>query len=183
MTTGPPPRTLVRSLKRCLPLLLALTAFGGTGCDELPEDLPKVDPDKVDVPGDLPKVDPSEISLPSLPLPKNGEGVYELIEVAGSRLDINPAQKDPITAVGRCADLVTSCHDATGSLDGCVQSARVCLTAEPWKEAEDCCPAACAQGYAAARVEGTAALPALERVFFSMPTCFPGVAQLVGDAP
>lgn len=121
-------------------------------------------------------------SLPTFALPKSKDGTYQLIEVAGSQLDINPAQKDPITAVGACADLVTSCYRGGKLLDECVAEARACKTAQPWNE-EACCPKECAAGFFVQRSAGAAGLAAFEKVYFLEPSCFPGVLDAVGGAP
>ncbi len=150
---------------RLLPLAVVVFVLG---C-EVPEKLPKIDP---------PDLDPSSWSLP-----KTEGGLWEIIEVAGSRLALNPAQEDPITAVGRCADLVTGCYEGGSTLDACVASARACRTQEPWKEDDDCCPSACATAFEAERKLGTAPLEAFEKAFFTAPDCFPGVRAALGDAP
>ncbi|MGA9523254.1 MAG: hypothetical protein WBV82_17430 [Myxococcaceae bacterium] len=151
---------------RLLPLAALVLVLG---CDAV-EKLPDIEP---------PNIDPS-----SWGLPKTASGLWELIEVAGSKLAINPTQNDPITAVARCADLVTGCYEnGETTLDACVASARTCRTKEPWKEGEDCCPSACAAAFDAERKHGTEPVAALEKVFFTTPDCFPGVRAALGETP
>lgn len=145
--------------------LLAFVVLGG--CKEAAEKSPIPLPDRPDV---------------SLPIPKSPEGAYELLKVAGSKLELDPTRSDPLTALGRCADLVTGCYEGGGSLDACVNDANACGTDEPWKE-DACCPAACKSAYETVRGSGTAPLEAFEHVYFVDTTCFPGVTALVGGAP
>jgi hypothetical protein len=124
---------------------------------------------------------PPPLTLPSLP---GSDGLGELIQVAGSRLSLDPTRRDPITAVGRCADLVTYCYQqGDRDLDVCVENARACASDEPWKEKDDCCPAGCLEEFTRARSAGEAGLEAFERVFFLEPDCFPGVRQALEQEP
>ena len=85
------------------------------------------------------------------------------MEVAGSRLDLDPSQSDAITALGACADLVTYCA-ASSSLDDCVDRAHAC-------------PSACRVAYHEARSGGASPTAAFDRVWFETPDCFPGVRE------
>jgi hypothetical protein len=115
-------------------------------------------------------------------LPRRADGSFSLLEIAGSRLEINPSLHDPLTALGACADLVTGCYGPTMPLDRCVAGARACTTAQPWNESA-CCPVACQQRFAQQRQAGRAPLDAFENVFFTEPNCFPGVQAMVVRAP
>src|SRR5678815_1089293 len=96
------------------------------------------------------------------------------MEIAGSRLDLDPSQSDAITALGACADLVTYCA-ASSSLDACVDQARTCTTSTPWDESESCCPVACRKAYHQKRSGGASPAAAFDAVWFEAPDCFPGV--------
>ncbi len=120
------------------------------------------------------------IDVPKLPdvdlavLPRDATGRITLIEIAGSRLDLDPSQSDAITALGACADLVSYCA-ASSSLDQCVDDARTCATSTPWNESQSCCPAACRDAYHQARNAGASSAAAFDSVWFESPDCFPGV--------
>jgi hypothetical protein len=120
-----------------------------------------------------------DIRLPSVDfsvLPHDSSGRVTLIEIAGSRVDLDPSQSDAITALGSCADLVTYCTAAASStLDQCVDDARTCATSTPWSESDACCPSACRDAYHQARNGGASDTAAFERVWFESPDCFPGV--------
>lgn len=116
----------------------------------------------------------------SLPLPKDAKGNYKLFEDSEGGLSFNPTRKDAITALGRCADMLTNCYDPANGrpLDECVAEAPVCETKEPWLE-DECCPKACADAYDKARKKGTDEIAAFEQVYFLDPDCFPGVKALL----
>lgn len=118
----------------------------------------------------------------SLPLPKTSDGKFVLIEIARSRIDLDPTIQDPLTALGGCTDLITNCYDpSSNSLDSCVVNAKTCETAKPWEALAPCCPAACADAYATLRNGGTEELAAFDQVFFQQPDCFPGVTAALGS--
>lgn len=119
-----------------------------------------------------------DIELPRVDLavlPHDAAGRITLIEIAGSRLDLDPSQSDAITALGACADLVTYCVSSTSTLDACVDQARTCNTSTPWNESKSCCPSACRDAYHQARSGGASDTSAFNRVWFESPDCFPGV--------
>lgn len=151
---------------------LAALTFALAGCKKVEKHLPDI-PD-----GSLP-----QIALPSFPLPKNADGLYELLEVAGSSIQIDPTLSDPISAVGRCTDLITACYEGGTALDGCVTATRRCTTNEPWKEDEDCCPSSCVDRFADERKSNPDALASYEKVFFLEPGCFPGVLAALEGSP
>jgi hypothetical protein len=118
-----------------------------------------------------------DVRLPSVDLtvlPHDAAGRITLMEIAGSRLDLDPSQSDAITALGACADLVSYCA-ASSSLDQCVDDARTCATSTPWNESESCCPSACRAAYHQARSGGASPASAFDSVWFESPDCFPGV--------
>jgi hypothetical protein len=115
-------------------------------------------------------------------LPRQPDGRISLLQIAGSRLEINPSLHDPLTALGACADLVTGCYGPTAPLDSCMASARVCTTAQPWNESS-CCPAACSARYVRERQSGRAPVDAFETVMFRQPDCFPGVSAMLVRTP
>ena len=137
-----------------------------------------------------PYAPPPEVEVPPLPpsgvdqLPTDADGLATGFQADGVQLRFDPAIRDPITALGRCADLVSYCvRPPERTLDACVASARPCAGDRPWEEDAACCPAACQVGYAQARAGGLWPIPAFERVFFDEPTCFPGVVARLGGAP
>ena len=71
-------------------------------------------------------------------------------------------------------------HDGNGTLDDCARSAPHCQTAEPWLEAQRCCPAACFTAYEALRRTGVAPMLAFSKVYFEDASCLPGVRALLG---
>jgi hypothetical protein len=118
-------------------------------------------------------------------LPNAGSGLLSVIRIANVRLELNPRLRDPLTALGACADLVTYCYSPPSqSLDQCMTSAPSCQTAQPWRE-NQCCPTACRTAYQTARRNGQTEMQAFESVFFQQPDCFPGVRQMLatGRAP
>ena len=99
-----------------------------------------------------------------------------MVQIAGVRLDLHPAVRDPITALGACTDLVTRCYNPPSrSLDTCVATVPRCTTAAPWTESP-CCPAECDAGYRDARMRGATPFDAFERVYLDVPTCVAGVS-------
>lgn len=145
--------------------LVLLVLLGG--CDLAK----KLEPPKIEVPP-IPVLDAVK-----LPLPKTADGKYLLMQLSQAQLELDPTVRDPITAVGECADQVTYCYaPGTRSLDDCVRSVRTCATESPWGEALGCCPKACQDDYAAERTKGTGAAAALDVVLFERHTCFPGLA-------
>lgn len=105
-----------------------------------------------------------------------------LVDAANLRLDIDPTVRDPITALGECADLVAYCYaPPTFSVGTCLSRARTCTTATPWTE-DACCPADCKTAFLAQVSAGLSERDALEKVLFREPDCFPGVrAALEGQ--
>ena len=126
-------------------------------------------------------------TLPGLPtekelegmLPKLPSGRTVLIEISNARLEIDPATSDAISALGSCTDLVTYCASDGNDLDDCVDSVRECATAEPWKEANECCPAGCKAAYQRER-KTAEPIDAFEAAFFLKADCFPGLAAALG---
>lgn len=151
---GPPRGRLSRSaplkLLNLLCLAGALALLGG--CD----------PDK------LPKLDLSG-------LPTGADGKPILIEIAGSKIRLDPEQRDALTALGACTDMVAYCVEGgEADLAGCVAQARECKTSTPWTESP-CCPKGCQDAFAKAVKGGAQPLAAFDRTFFTQPDCFPGV--------
>ncbi len=118
------------------------------------------------------------VNVASLPRADAG---WLLIEASSARIEVDPSATDAITAVGACSDLVTYCATRGNSLDTCVSSARSCLTSIPWHEPA-CCPAACKNGYVAARAT-LAPIPAFEKAFFEDLDCFPGLRAALEGTP
>jgi len=123
--------------------------------------------------GKLPKIELPKIALESLP---KVDGKYLLMQISNARLEVDPTTSDAITAVGRCADLVTHCGSDGRSLDDCVAAAPGCKPDRPWKEDDDCCPSACKDAYEERRDGGAEPIDAFEHVFFLDHSCFPGLA-------
>ncbi len=135
------------------------------------------------------KVQPPKIKIPPIPslnnalsLPKTVDGKYLLMELDQARLEVDPTLRDPLTALGDCADQVSYCYaPGVRELDDCVRSVRSCTTDQPWLEPVSCCPKQCQDDYATARGAGIDAPSALDKVFFVDHQCFPGVtAELAG---
>ena len=131
----------------------------------------------------LSKVQPPKISLPPIPLidtalalPKTLDGKYLLMQLADARLELDPTLRDPLTALGDCADQVTYCFEpGVRELDACMRGVRTCTTSQPWLEPVACCPQKCQTDYTALRATGVDPAGALDKVFFVDHDCFPGV--------
>jgi len=85
----------------------------------------------------------------------------------------------PIGAAAKCSDLKNDCMQVTGDGDTCVATVKRCATAEPWLEAEACCPAACVDAYQEQRRLGASPVAANSAVFSSTHECFPGLQELI----
>ena len=98
------------------------------------------------------------------------------------QLEIDPTQRDAITALGACAHWITQCvNPESRSVDDCFRSVPNCTADEPWREAELCCPAQCYAEYADRRRAGEDALAAFDAVLFVDRTCMPGLEQLLKE--
>lgn len=85
----------------------------------------------------------------------------------------------PLTARGRCLDLIISCHTATDEeQDRCVNQLRRCQTSQPWDESVSCCPSACVDIYLRERQNGNSAREA-NIVAFDQRGCYPGVERMI----
>jgi hypothetical protein len=105
-----------------------------------------------------------------------------IADTANARLEIDPTVKDPLTALGECADLISYCYAPPAfDLTACFAQARTCTTQQPWAE-KACCPQSCKDAFAAELAKGTAHKDALEKVLFRQPDCFPGVVPFL-EAP
>lgn len=123
---------------------------------------------------------PPPPDLEAAHVPRLPNGQFLMLALPGAQLTLDPALRDPITALGACTAWITSCVDpASRSLDDCARSAPPCATDRPWEEATACCPAACFDAYQKARRAGTEALAAYGQVYFKAPDCFPGVRALL----
>ena len=108
---------------------------------------------------------------------------WTFVQIAGVRLDLDPTARDPITALGACADQVTRCFSPPErSLDQCVYAVRACATTAPWNE-QACCPVACRDGYRQMRDAGSAPFDAFQRVYLDAPTCVAGVVAMTTEPP
>src|SRR3954467_9060066 len=68
-------------------------------------------------------------------------GSHVLANVANATLHIDPTQKDPLTALAECADVVTGCYVPGGAdLAFCLDLTRTCDSDQPWTEKTACCP-------------------------------------------
>ncbi len=105
-----------------------------------------------------------------------------LADVGNARLEIDPTQKDALTALGHCADLLSYCYAAGGAtVTQCFARSAKCTTSEPWNEQQPCCAQKCADDFEAAMSGGMNHVDALERVLFR-DYCMPGVRELM-EAP
>ena len=123
--------------------------------------------------------------LAALGVPRLPDGRFFVFGAGDASLTVDPTLRNPVTALGACTRWITTCVDPTArSLDDCARSAPACTTDQPWEEDAPCCPAACFAAYEAARLAGTAPLPAFSQVYFTDASCFPGVRALLdGTAP
>ncbi|MDP3500535.1 MAG: hypothetical protein Q8S33_09385 [Myxococcales bacterium] len=128
--------------------------------------------------------------LPQLPPPQNlalfasiGAGSTRLLaEVANARVEIDPTQRDALTALGECADLLSYCYAPPNlTLARCFASVKGCATQTPWTEPA-CCPAACRDAFTREVAAGLPPNAALDKVLFAEPDCFPGVRAAL-EAP
>jgi hypothetical protein len=120
---------------------------------------------------------------PDIDLAVFGTGATKLIaDVGNSRLELDPTQRDALTGLAQCADLISYCYaPGTATVTQCFASTRKCLTQEPWNE-QPCCPATCASAFEAELDGGLSPVDALEKVLFRDHECFPGVRALL-EAP
>ena len=121
--------------------------------------------------------------LPQVDLSVLGPGATKLLaDVGNAKLELDPTNKDALTGLAACGDLISYCY-APGSKDvkACFGAAPKCATTQPWNEAP-CCPQACSDAFDAETAKGTAPVAALEKVLFREPDCFPGVRALL-EAP
>jgi hypothetical protein len=120
----------------------------------------------------------------TLPLPPAADGKLVVLELPGGRLDVDPAQRGPLTVLGRCTAWIAGCvAPPARTLDDCARSAPTCSGTAPWEEPQPCCPAACFAAYRRARVAAPtdeAPLDTFTRVYFDDAACFPGVRAAVG---
>jgi hypothetical protein len=92
---------------------------------------------------------------------------------------IDRRRKTPLTARGRCLDLIIACHSATDAgHDRCVQQLRRCQTTRPWDERAACCPGPCVDAYFRARRGGVDARRA-NVAAFDQRGCYPGVEAMI----
>ncbi len=122
------------------------------------------------------------VDLATLGLPVLPSGDLEFSPGPNGDLVLDPARQDATTALGRCAAWISACHaPPERSLDDCARSAPVCTTAEPWLEADACCPAGCFPAYEARRLSGVSSVLALRQTYFADPACVP--AGALGGTP
>jgi hypothetical protein len=127
------------------------------------------------------------IVLPQLPPVPNlvvfGPGATKLLaDVSNARVELDPTQRDALTALGECADLLTYCYAPPAfTLARCFSTVRACATSTPWTEAA-CCPADCRTAFTREVAAGLSPNRAFEKVLFLEPDCFPGVRAAL-EAP
>lgn len=154
---------------------LLLSAVGALALSGCPDDPPTV--------GRLVQYEPPPPpDLSPLGLPTDPEGRPVLISGPGLALAYDAEAKDPVTALASCTRWVMSCLDPNSrSLDDCFYSAPRCATQEPWRESAECCPQACFDAYAVARVErALEPYPAFEAVMFRDGSCVPELRPFTG---
>jgi hypothetical protein len=133
---------------------------------------------KINVP-ELPKVE-----LPSASLPTDVDGEPIVFETNDAKLQVDTGNRDALTALGACTDLVTYCVEpGVRSVDQCVASVPTCRTTSPWNELVACCPKSCQLAFNTARENGVGELRAFEDVFFGQSDCFPGVQAALRGEP
>ncbi|MFO0594250.1 MAG: hypothetical protein U0228_03070 [Myxococcaceae bacterium] len=148
-------------------LLLAVVVLASLGC---PAD-------------DTQYVEPPATPLDLTLFPTVGGNSKLFADVGDARLEFDPTTKDAISALGLCVDAVSWCY-APGSkeLAWCLEHTRTCASAEPWNE-KPCCPQQCKDDFTAAVAGGLTPANALEDVFFTKHTCFPGVTAALEVSP
>ncbi|MBP6944625.1 hypothetical protein KBD61_05755 [Patescibacteria group bacterium] len=98
-------------------------------------------------------------------------------------LGIDRSIKTPLTARGRCLDLLINCHSITDKTrDHCVNQMRRCETSQPWKETESCCPSTCIDTYLRERRKGINYKQATITAF-EQRDCYPGVQEMIKGKP
>ncbi|GEM_PF-1271119 len=141
-------------------ILLTLCILGfGIGCtpDRDPPALPQDRPNTLDVP----------IISRSGPL---GMGIDRSINT-------------PLTARGKCIDLIGSCINTTDETqDHCINQLRRCQSSHPWDESVSCCPSACIDTYLRERGNGVDPRQADDTAFYQR-GCYPGVDQMIRGEP
>ena len=93
-------------------------------------------------------------------------------------------KRDAISSLGACAHWIVSCVEPNErSLDQCVAAAPTCQSERPWEADEHtfCCPAACTDNYAKARLSADTDIQAFTSTFFTNPTCFPEAVELLNS--
>lgn len=120
---------------------------------------------------------------PAIDVSVFGAGATKLLaDVGNARLEIDPTQKDALTALGHCADLISYCYAAGGAtVTQCFARTAKCAGNEPWNEQQPCCAQKCADDFEAAMTGGMNHVDALEKVLFR-DYCMPGVRELM-EAP
>ena len=114
---------------------------------------------------------------PPAPTPTDGRPIVATVD--GTALTMGPARIDPIGAAAACRDLTADCIQVTGDGDTCIATVKRCATAEPWLEAEACCPAACVDAYQEQRRLGASPVAAGSAVLGSTHECFPGLQEMI----
>jgi hypothetical protein len=105
-----------------------------------------------------------------------------LADVGNARVELDPTQQDALTALGACADLLSTCYEPPGvTIAMCWGRARECQTQTPWTE-EPCCPVTCRDAFVDEVNLGLTPAAAVEKVLFLEPDCFPGVRAAL-EAP
>ena len=125
-----------------------------------------------------------EASLPAeLSGPMSSETVPVFMRSGPLGLGIDRSRITPLTARGRCMDLITECHSATDEAqDVCVDHLPACQTERPWEESTHCCPSACIDLYVNERSRGATRKEATENSFLTG-ACYPGVEAMIrGEA-
>ena len=127
-----------------------------------------------------PAADADPATLPGL---RTDGGALVLTHHPQLQLVWSPPQPGPVTAIAACTRWITGCVTVGQALDDCARSAPACATDQPWSEPA-CCPPACFQRYAAARLAGTGDQDAFLAAYLSKSDpCVPGLAALLGVRP
>lgn len=101
-----------------------------------------------------------------------------LLEPGEPAIVVDPKSLDPGTTYADCLGMLQSCAMRTTTMDGCVDAAPVCATAEPWLRREYCCPAGAMDAYRAARADGTPWAAAFLDTVIDGIEHFPGLTQV-----
>jgi hypothetical protein len=113
-------------------------------------------------------------------LPRDEQGRPILLDDGVLRYVVDLNKRDPVSAMGRCARMLSGCPQRTDvagarTIDACWASVPACATNQPWTETAACCPARCVDLYRKLRELGFDDRAANRRAVESL--CFNGLRE------